>query len=265
MTKKARSPADLRNMFGANLRVLSQDYPSISDLARKLGINRTQFNRYLSGESFPRPDVLDRICTFFKVDARILLEPVDCLSPTADALTSPFLADYVGQGLHQVTEDVFPSGFYRFSRKSFLDEDVFVLGLLFVFRRNGATFVRGYESREAMRAQGLPNDSRAREYRGLALREESGVTMLISRKGTMTCSFNFLSRVASFNNNFWVGYSTRTIPETLSSSRALRLVYEHIPNEWSQVMAAAREVGFARREELHPFHLRLLSPDHPFR
>ena len=64
-------------MFGANLRSLSKDYVSVSELSRQLGINRTQFNRYLAGESFPRPDVLARICGFFKVDARMLLEPVE--------------------------------------------------------------------------------------------------------------------------------------------------------------------------------------------
>ena len=260
-----RSPSELRSMFGRNLRAMSQGYPSISELARQLGVNRTQFNRYLSGESFPRPDILDRICTFFGVDARILLEPVDTLSQQGDALTSPFLADYVGRGLTQVTEDFFPSGFYRFSRKSFLDDDVFVLGLLFVFRDGGNTYVRGYESREAMRAQGLPMSSMAREYRGLALREESGVTMLISRKGTMTCSFNFLSQVASFNNNFWVGYATRTVPEMVSTRRVLRLVYEHLPNDWPTIMEAARQVGFARAADIPPFHLRLLNPNEPFR
>ena len=63
-------------MFGANLRQLARDSASISALCRDLQINRTQFNRYLAGESFPRPDVLHRICSFFGVDARILLEPV---------------------------------------------------------------------------------------------------------------------------------------------------------------------------------------------
>ena len=260
-----RTPSQLRSMFGENLRIMSERYPSISELARQLGVNRTQFNRYLNGESFPRPDILDRICTFFGVDARILLEPVETLSQRGDALTSPFLADYVGRGLTQVTEDFFPSGFYRFSRKSFLDDDVFVLGLLFVFRQDGNTYVRGYESREAMRAQGLPVTSLAREYRGLALREEAGVTMLISRKGTMTCSFNFLSQVASFNNNFWVGYATRTVPEMVSTRRVLRLVYEHLPDDWPTIMAAARQVGFAQQSDIPPFHLRLLNTGEPFR
>ncbi|MEP2204195.1 MAG: helix-turn-helix transcriptional regulator, partial [Tateyamaria sp.] len=55
MSASNRSPSELRSMFGANLRQLAAEYTSISDLARQLGINRTQFNRYLSGESFPRP------------------------------------------------------------------------------------------------------------------------------------------------------------------------------------------------------------------
>ena len=74
-------PVEVRGIFGANLRQLSGRYPSIAGLCRELGINRTQYNRYLSGESFPRPDVLQRICTFFDTDARILLEPVDELTP----------------------------------------------------------------------------------------------------------------------------------------------------------------------------------------
>ena len=52
-------------MFGRNLRLLGQPYASVSALCRELGINRTQFNRYLSGESFPRPDILQRICAYF--------------------------------------------------------------------------------------------------------------------------------------------------------------------------------------------------------
>ena len=76
LSKPNPDPAQLRSIFGQNLRRLSMDYPSIAGLCRDLGINRTQFNRYLSAESFPRPDVLHRICQFFGTDARILLEPV---------------------------------------------------------------------------------------------------------------------------------------------------------------------------------------------
>ena len=265
MPKTTRSPAELRNMFGANLRIMARDYPSISELSRQLGINRTQFNRYLAGESFPRPDVLDRICNFFGVDARILLDPVDALSSGSDPLTGDFLRDYVGQGVSHVTEEFFPSGFYRFSRRSFVEQDQFAMGLVYVFRDGDTCFVRGYEPISAMRAQGFPLDSRSREYRGIVLREENGVTALMSRRGTMTCSFNFLSRVASFNNNFWVGYVTRTVAETVSNSRAVRMVYEYLDCPFSEILAMSREMGFIPESKLPPFHARLLEPNRSFR
>ena len=104
MLKPTRSPAELRTVFGDNLRILSRDYPSISELTRRLGINRTQFNRYLSGESFPRPDVLDRICRFFGVDARILLEPVESLTTNNHVISGPFLSDFLANGTRNIPE-----------------------------------------------------------------------------------------------------------------------------------------------------------------
>ena len=94
-------------MFGANLRQLASAYPSISELSRQLGINRTQFNRYLSGESFPRPDVLARICRFCEVDARVLLEPVSKLTTKNDLFSTPMLADFFGNSVRDVTEELF--------------------------------------------------------------------------------------------------------------------------------------------------------------
>lgn len=75
MHSPERSPQDLRNQLSANLRILTQDLV-VSRICQKAKIHRTQFNRFLSGESFPRPDVLDRICRFFDVDANILLRPL---------------------------------------------------------------------------------------------------------------------------------------------------------------------------------------------
>ena len=265
MAEMRRSPAELRSMFGANLRVLAQPYPSISELARRLGINRTQFNRYLSGESFPRPDVLARICTFFKVDARVLLEPVDSIGRGNDPLTGTFLRDFVGSGVGSVHEAMFPSGFYRFSRRSFMARDQFVSGLVWVFREGQSTFIRGFEARAAMAAQGLGIDKRAREFRGIVLRQEDGVAALISRRDAMTASFNFLSRVTSFENNFWVGYVARTVRESPESDRIVRMVYEYLGTGIGKAKTAARTAGDCDLDDLLPFHQRMLQPDVPFR
>jgi transcriptional regulator with XRE-family HTH domain len=252
-------------MFGANLRILARQYPSISELSRRLGINRTQFNRYLSGESFPRPDVLDRICTFFDMDARILLEPVDTLNNRGQILNGPVLADYLGHGVANLPESVFPSGFYRFSRRSFVNDSQFIVGLVYVFREDSTVFVRGFEAKEAMRQQGLPADARTREFRGFATRQEDGVALMISRHNSMTCSFNYLAQVASFENNFWVGYVTRTVRESATGTRAARMVYEHLGGDHASVWRAARTQGFKSAEELMPFHRRLLQIDEEFR
>lgn len=263
MTKPTRSPAELRDMFGANLRLLSKQYPSISQLSRDLGINRTQFNRYLSGESFPRPDVLDRICDFFEVDARILLDPVGNIPTTGHILNGPFLADFVGVGVKDISVADFPNGFYRFSRRSFVSNVQFIVGLVYVFRDDGKTFVRGFEAKEAMLQQGLNASAAAREFRGYVTCQEEGIAMLISRRNSRTCSFNFLTRVASFENNFWVGYVTRTVRENASGTRVARMVYEHLAP--ASVLGAARGSGFVSEDGLMPFHRRLLQTGEPFR
>ncbi len=260
------SPAELRSVFGANLRKLGSSAASISALCRDLGINRTQFNRYLAGESFPRPDVLHRICTFFDVDARILLEPVDDIAEAPQSLMShPFLADYVGAGMLGLGEEDFPSGFYRFSRAAFSEESRFVVGVVRIFRKDGMTFLRGFEPKEALAMYDLPTDAASREYRGLVLQQAEGIAALVSRKGAVTTSFNYLSKAGGLANHFWVGYAVRTTPENHSGRRAARLVYEYLGTDTHKVLAAARGSGYRTAKELVPFHRQQLRVDEDFR
>lgn len=255
-----RSPSELRSMFGRNLRVLAQSYPSISELARSLGINRTQFNRYLAGESFPRPDVLERLCSFFGTDARILLEPVETLNASPQLMSAPFLRGFFGAELQEVPQGMFPDGFYRFSRRSFIHLDHYVVGIVMVRRDGEGTFLRGYERKEAMVIQGLPTDADSREFRGMVMKQEDGLTLLAARRNAMTCSFNYLNRVASFENNFWVGYITRTVAESIGGLRAARLAYEYLGTDVSAAIGANRSGGFLREQDLPNFHARLLRP-----
>ncbi|MEN0002332.1 MAG: XRE family transcriptional regulator, partial [Pseudomonadota bacterium] len=166
---------------------------------------------------------------------------------------------------NDVSEDLFPTGFYRFSRSSFLARDQYVSGLVRVFRDGQATFIRGYEARAAMESQGLGTDRAAREFRGLVLRQEDGIAALISRKDSMTASYNFLSRVTSFENNYWVGYVARTVRETTDTDRVVRMVYEHLGTGIGKAKAAAKTSGYCTLDDLLTFHQRLLQPDVAFR
>ncbi len=260
------TPSELREVFGSNLRKLSQASVSISQLCRDLGINRTQFNRYLSGESFPRPDVLHRICDFFGVDARILLEPVETLATGKQASTlfgHEELASFLGNSALQPDEHTFPSGFYRFSRPSFMEEGRFFQGLVSVYRRDGLTFMRGHEAKDAMRQQGLPCDPKTREFRGFVMQQMGGIATLISRKNTQTTSFNFLARIPAFESNYWLGFTVRTVPEGEAGRRVARQVYQYLGRETGPVLEAARASGICNVEDLPPFHraqLRLSTP-----
>lgn len=61
-----------------NLNFLCGHYPSIAHVCRKIGINRQQFNKYLSGQMRPSRASMRKICDFFGViEAELLLDPMD--------------------------------------------------------------------------------------------------------------------------------------------------------------------------------------------
>ena len=264
--KNSVDPVQLRAVFGDNLKKLTSPFPSVASLCRELGINRTQFNRYLAAESFPRPDVLHKICTFFNVDARILLEPVEQITnKPADLFGHPAVQNYLGKTVDPVTEDELPNGFYRFSRPSFVEDDRFVVGMFWVFREDGRAFVRGFELPEAMNDQGLSSTTYNREFRGITLKQEQGLVLIAARRGASTCSFSYLAQAPSFHNNFWEGYATRTATESITGKRVVRFVVEHIQGGWKEALKMARNSGFCDVSQLPGYHARLMHPGQAFR
>ena len=67
----------MHDHLGANLKLLCSHYRSIAEVCRKIGINRAQFNKYLTGVSRPTPHNLKRICDFFGVEPYELSLPGD--------------------------------------------------------------------------------------------------------------------------------------------------------------------------------------------
>ncbi len=65
--------SDIEN-FSANLKFLCGFYRSVSEVCRKLDINRQQFNRYLRGDSMPSYKNLKKICDFFGVESEEIIE-----------------------------------------------------------------------------------------------------------------------------------------------------------------------------------------------
>ncbi len=61
--------------FATNLRYLCSYYRSASEVCRRIGINRQQFNKYLSGSARPSARNMRRICEFFGVEEFEVLAP----------------------------------------------------------------------------------------------------------------------------------------------------------------------------------------------
>lgn len=112
--KLARISVDSSEYFSGNLRRLCATQSSVSAICRDIGINRQQFERYLTGAAMPSAHNLRRICAYFSVDEAQLLagppvagsRPIERdsladLSPFAQVLRSqpgelPLLRNYCG-------------------------------------------------------------------------------------------------------------------------------------------------------------------------
>jgi transcriptional regulator with XRE-family HTH domain len=80
----------IRSIFAGNLRRLSSREKSHAHVARELGLNRQQFNSYVTGKNLPNERVIDNICAYFQVDVGTLFREAD---PAADFLNISSLTD----------------------------------------------------------------------------------------------------------------------------------------------------------------------------
>ncbi len=193
MTDRERGSAELRNVFGSNLRKLARNYPSVSALCRQLGINRTQFNRYLSGESYPRPDVLDQICRFFDVDARILLRPLERIE---NDNTSPIF-DVFTHINHADPQAELAEGFYFVETTT---PNVSIARLLFVRHIGPSILLKGFAPAKTVSAP-----KSAREICGFATHNGQAVYALMARQNGNDQHMMVLEPV-EYPHPAWSGY-----------------------------------------------------------
>lgn len=79
----------LSERFTQNLRLLCATKPSVSFICREVGLNRQQFDRYLSGASLPSAHNLRRICHYFGVREQDLFGETARLREVVDAQSRP--------------------------------------------------------------------------------------------------------------------------------------------------------------------------------
>ncbi len=162
--------------FHKNLRLLCDYYPSIADVCRRLGINRSQFNKYLGNKCLPSRHMLKRICDFFGLEQFEIGLPHEQFRRII-AVRSRFhaLSQDTDPAMHHGPVDRLLAeshdrltmylGFYHEYYFSMSFPDLVLCGLVRLFADNGAIYYRRYERlvRPGNRGPRLRCD-----YRGMA-------------------------------------------------------------------------------------------------
>lgn len=258
--KAQASPTELRSVFGRNLRDLCANGPSISALCAEIGINRTQFNRYLSGEAFPRPDILHRICSYFEVDARILLEPLDQLRKAPENPVFDELRDKVLMARsRKVDQEQLPDGMYRIWRGAFSVPGKLVTNLAQIKTKGEVTRFKGYEDRLAPVLRGQGDDQPRRlPYHGVVLQHFDGIS--IYSEGGLSRAFNisFLEFGLEGQENYYPGFAMLTRRRIDGLNRLTGLVLERLPGDCGLWLRIRREKSVQDIESAPPLVQRAL-------
>lgn len=237
-------PSDLRSVFGRNLKELAARESSVSSLCTRLGINRTQFNRYLAGETFPRPDVLHRICNYFEVDARILLEPLSSQHEQGTSSVGATLANFVLAGNDfNIDHARLPDGLYRYWRNSFTWPDKILVDMCRIFTLNGVKMFKGFELPNPMQSRAISSTHAQSVYYGVFLQHDDGVSLYCARHSTRMMSVGFYEYSLGGMSEYLGGLSMLTRRRIVGMRRLSFNVLERLPPRFSSALAAARECG----------------------
>lgn len=135
--------------FSLNLRSLCAERGSIAQVCREIGINRQQFNRYLSGQGLPAAHNMRRIAKYFGLNESDLFKPHNLFSKTyldkgtakdgspLDALSQAF--NDQAKGLRRYL------GFYHAHFRTPSWEGKIMRSLLWLYEKDGFVVTRSLE------------------------------------------------------------------------------------------------------------------------
>jgi transcriptional regulator with XRE-family HTH domain len=268
----------VNSVFGNNLRQLARERGSLTRVAEDLGISRVQFQRYLKGESFPKPNLLQRICTHFAVDGRILLEPINKIAATEAArLDQPSssatsvdtldanVAALFGWCLQghssSLSQDLLPDGIYRVWVSESAKPDKFYCMAVQVGSSLGprgavlqnARSTRCYFDRVQFRASSPSDLKRRREVRGAMLGVPDGMIWMAFNPAPIyrITLAHFAPNPVVADGSF-VGYVARGRAALPGFTRIARAFLEPVPRQMRSVLALCKTKPVYSAQEVPP-------------
>lgn len=260
-TRNAPSPAELRLIFGRNLRRLCARHNSVSEICRTIGINRTQFSRYLTGESFPRPDILARICSYFDVDANILIRDLEL--PTEKNILHETLAELaalLAGHSFGVSQGLLPDGIYRTWRRSFMFPETAFTTLCRVWRKGDVTCWKSYEptaknilmldTRNTLPERGSASGANVRAFHGFALAVSGAVSIFAAPPNSNVMRVTMLQSGQFSSPHIYSGTMMLLRGSIAGHRNTSPVIFEHLSTKWTGLLAEARTQFFHEKSEL---------------
>lgn len=149
----------MRSDFARNVRFLCSYHASISDVARRVGMNRQQIMKYLAGAAHPSARSMRRLCDFFGVEEHEIVMPHEQFRdivrlkpalPMNSDLTPPVLSALLKAAAGQVSQLRVYAGYYYEFRVSFTSPRRILTSLLHIHESDGLMM---YKSLERLKEQ----------------------------------------------------------------------------------------------------------------
>ena len=260
MNNQEMSASELRLIFSRNLAAMVGGEKSVAECARRLRISRSQMNRFLSGNSYPRPEILERICRYFSVDARIMTTPLEEIPDLARHDGLPGMLPMMFRGLQPVAQATLPDGIYAEWLLSTVERGMVEQNLIRVYTEGGRRLGRVRISNE-MSAAGTRRFRYPMSICQLQFFTQRDGFATIDRVGEQNFHA-FTSYRIGFGptSGVFPGYKLAGIthhPRRLFARTPCLL--QQVPGDCHSLLAAAREPEFRRFEQAPPLVQRILK------
>ena len=258
-------------IFGRNLRQLCKRVGTIAEVADHLDVNRVQMNRILNGESFPKPGLMKRICDYFDVDARILLQPLATLENDAGRTVKASMRmaaamEYAlyGKDFTVAAEDeanIIPDGLHLLLRPSFLWRDTIWVSMIRFFSMNDVRLVRGIDpvAKGMKRSDAVPIKSR--EFRGAVTRATDGISFLYTTNvPNSTLGVDHFTTRSWRTHGFLTGRCMFMSPSNPIDRSVVPCILQPLEQKTNEILRTARQTGFRDLSEVPSrYHETLLA------
>lgn len=250
---------ELRDTLRLRLREAVDRVGSVALTAQLIGVNRTQFSRYLAGQSMPRPDLLYRLSHTLGLPMEWFFDSrPDGMQSLAEHQMGAALRDSLRGKRFQVTEADLPDGFYGVWKKTFMSALPYEFLLAQARRRDGIVHLRVADSwRRNIPPGRNPMPPRSRMFDFTVIRSLNGLFMLGMTGAENRVLVHFMRQTArEWDSSFGIqftGIGVHGAFGRVGNSVAIPLFIGRIePDGPQSVLAMARQSGGYWEDEVPP-------------